>query len=136
MESPNKKMTVKKLIYIIVGCIGLALGAVGVVMPLMPAFPFLLLAAVCFSRSSDRLDAWFKNSKLYRDNLADYVRGEGMPKAAKIRVMLLVTVLFTIGFIMMRAVPVGRIVLLVVWAFHIWHFAFRVKTKVPAEEER
>ena len=136
MESPNKKMTVKKLIYIIVGCIGLALGAVGAVMPLMPAFPFLLLAAFCFSRSSDRLDAWFKNSKLYRDNLADYVRGEGMPKAAKIRVMLLVTVLFTIGFIMMRAVPVGRIVLLVVWAFHIWHFAFRIKTKVPAEEER
>ena len=135
MEAPNKKMTIKKWIYIIVGCIGLALGAVGAVMPLMPAFPFLLLAAFCFGRSSERLDAWFKNSKLYRDNLADYVKGEGMPRAAKIRVMLLVTALFTFGFIMMRAVPVGRIVLLIIWAFHIWYFALRVKTKVAAPEE-
>lgn len=40
-------MKLKKIIYIPVGCIGPALGAVGAVLPLLPAFPFLLLAAVC-----------------------------------------------------------------------------------------
>ena len=134
MESPNRKITVKKMVYIMIGCIGLVLGAIGAVLPLMPSFPFLLLAAVCFGKSSERLDAWFKNTKLYKDNLADYVKGQGMPKAAKIRVMILVTVLFTIGFIVMKAVPAGRIVLLIVWAFHMWYFAFKVKTKVEVQE--
>lgn len=134
MESPNRKITVKKMVYIMIGCIGLVLGAIGAVLPLMPSFPFLLLAAVCFGKSSERLDAWFKNTKLYKDNLADYVKGQGMPKAAKIRVMILVTVLFTIGFIVMNAVPAGRIVLLIVWAFHMWYFAFKVKTKVEVQD--
>ena len=42
-------MKIKKLLYVILGCIGLALGAVGAVLPLLPAFPFLLLAAFCFA---------------------------------------------------------------------------------------
>lgn len=46
-------MNVKKVFYIVLGCIGLGLGAVGAVLPLLPAFPFLLLAAFSFSKSSE-----------------------------------------------------------------------------------
>lgn len=52
-------MKVKKVLFIILGCVGLALGAVGAVLPLLPAFPFLLLAAYSFARSSERLHKWF-----------------------------------------------------------------------------
>ena len=45
-----------KLFYVILGCIGLGLGAVGAAVPLLPAFPFLMLAAFCFARSSRRLN--------------------------------------------------------------------------------
>ena len=48
-------MNVKKLLYIILGCISVGLGAIGAVVPMLPAFPFLLLAAFCFARSSKRL---------------------------------------------------------------------------------
>ena len=48
-----------KLFYVILGCIGLGLGAVGAAVPLLPAFPFLMLAAFCFARSSRRLNDWF-----------------------------------------------------------------------------
>ena len=71
-------MKLKKVIYITVGCLGLALGAVGAVLPLLPAFPFLLLAAICFGKSSERLDRWFKNTKLYKNNLESFVKGQGM----------------------------------------------------------
>ena len=126
-------MNLKKLLYIILGCTGLAVGAVGAVVPMLPAFPFLLLAAFCFARSSKKLHSWFVNTKLYKDNLEDYVAGKGMTKKTKIRIMVTVTILMSIGFIMMNAVPVGRIVLSCVWVFHLVYFLFGVKT-IPASE--
>ncbi len=121
-------MKLKKMIYITVGCIGLALGAVGAVLPLLPAFPFLLLAAICFGKSSERLNNWFKSTKLYKNNLESFVKGQGMTWKTKIKIMITVTVLMTIGFIMMKQVVVGRIVLGAVWVFHILFFVFGVKT--------
>ena len=59
-------MKIKKIIYIVVGCLGVGLGAVGAVLPLLPAFPFLLLAAFCFAKSSERLHNWFTSTKLYK----------------------------------------------------------------------
>ena len=123
----------KKVLYIILGCIGVGLGAVGAVLPLLPAFPFLLLAAFCFAKSSERLHRWFTGTKLYKNNLESYVKGQGMTRKTKIRIMITVTILMSIGFFMMHAVPVGRIVLAAVWVFHILYFVFGVKTiAVPA----
>lgn len=121
-------MKIKKLIYIVVGCLGVGLGAVGAVLPLLPAFPFLLLAAVCFAKSSEKLNNWFINTKLYKDNLESYVQGKGMTWKTKIRIMITVTLLMSIGFIMMKAVVVGRSVLVGVWLFHIIYFCVGVKT--------
>lgn len=127
-------MKAKRILFIVLGCIGLGLGAVGAVVPLLPAFPFLLLAAYSFARSSARLHSWFINTKLYKNNLESYVKGRGMTKRTKVRIMITVTVLMTFGFVMMHQVPVGRIVLAAVWLFHIFYFAFGVKTlKEPAE---
>lgn len=121
-------MKIKKIVLIILGCIGLGLGAVGAVLPLMPAFPFLLLAAFCFAKSSEKLNNWFIGTKLYKNNLESYIKGKGMTWKTKIRIMVMVTLLMSIGFIMMSQVPVGRIILAYVWAFHIIYFIFGVKT--------
>ena len=118
----------KKVFYIVFGCVGLGVGAVGAVMPLLPAFPFLLLAAYCFAKSSEKLHTWFVGTKLYKNNLESYVQGKGMTKKTKIRIMVTVTILMSIGFIMMHQVAVGRIVLSLVWIFHILYFVFGVKT--------
>ena len=124
-------MKLKKIVYLTLGFLGLALGAVGAVLPLLPAFPFLLMAAVCFGKSSEKLDRWFRSTKLYKDNLESYVAGQGMTTRTKVHIMVVVTVLMSIGFIMMHAVPVGRIVLGGVWVFHVLYFLFGVKT-IPA----
>lgn len=126
-------MKLKKILYIILGCIGVGLGAVGAVVPMLPAFPFLMLAAFCFARSSEKLDKWFKNTKLYKDNLEDFVAGRGMTWRTKLRVMITVTLLMAIGFTMMalKSITVGCIVLSCVWGFHIIYFIWGVKT-IPA----
>lgn len=124
-------MKIKKIVYITLGCMGVGLGALGAVLPLLPAFPFLLLAAFCFGRSSDKLHTWFIGTKLYKDNLESYVQGRGMTARTKVRIMIMVTILMSIGFVMMHRVPVGRIVLGCVWVFHVLYFAFGVKTIRP-----
>ena len=121
-------MKIKKIIYISLGCVGVGLGAVGAVVPLLPAFPFLLMATVCFAKSSEKLHNWFINTKLYKNNLESYVQGRGMTWATKIRIMITVTAMMSVGFIMMSRVPVGRIILAFVWLFHITYFIFGVKT--------
>ncbi len=121
-------MNIKKILLIAAGCLGVALGAVGAVLPLLPAFPFLLLAAICFAKSSERLNSWFINTKLYKNNIESYVKGQGMTRKTKIKIMITVTILMTIGFIMMKSITVGRIILCCVWLFHIFYFSFGVKT--------
>ena len=120
----------KKAILIITGCIGVGLGAVGAVLPLLPAFPFLLLAAVCFAKSSERLDRWFRGTKLYKNDLESFVNGQGMTKRTKIKVMITVTLLMAVGFAVMfaREVYIPCMILGGVWLFHIINFAFVVKT--------
>lgn len=127
-------MNLKKILYIILGCLGVALGAVGAVVPMLPAFPFLMLAAYCFARSSEKLDRWFRGTKLYKDNLEDFVAGRGMTWKTKIRIMVTVTLLMSIGFFMMgrKGIVIGCAALGCVWLFHILYFCFGVKT-IPAE---
>lgn len=121
-------MKIKKGVYIALGFLGVGLGAIGAVIPFIPAFPFLLLAAICFGKSSERLHTWFIGTKLYKDNLESYVAGKGMTWPAKIRIMTIVTLTMAFGFFMMSNVPVGRIILACVWVFHILYFCFGVKT--------
>ena len=127
-------MNIKKAFFIVLGCLSLGLGAVGAVLPILPTVPFLMLAAFCFAKSSEKLHNWFVATKLYKKNLESFVQGKGMTMKTKIRIMFTVTILMSIGFIMMHAVPVGRIILGFVWLFHVLYFIFGIKTlKVETE---
>ena len=94
-------MKFKKVLWTALGCVGLGLGAVGVVVPLLPSFPFLLLALVGFAKSSEKLHRWFLNTRLYKNNLESYVQGRGMTWRTKRRIILTVTLLMAFGFAMM-----------------------------------
>ena len=122
-------MSAKNVMYLMLGYIGLALGVVGAIVPLIPAFPFLLLAAFGFARGSERVHTWFLGTRLYKDNLKDYVAGRGMTRATKVRVIVTLTVVMGFGFLMMSAVPWARWILAVVWVGHVLYFCFGVKTR-------
>ena len=128
-------MKVKRLFFLVLGCVCLGLGCIGVVLPILPTVPFFLVTVFCFAKSSRRLHTWFTHTKLYRENLADYVSGQGMTWPAKKRVMLTVTLLMAFGFtlMMLKSLYVPCLILGFVWAFHILYFVFGVKTKEDAE---
>ena len=122
-----------KLVYILLGCVCLALGSVGAVLPILPTTPFLMVSAFCFARSSRRLNDWFRTTKLYKQYLESYVQGKGMTRRTKLRVLTLVTLLMGLGFVMMHRVPAGQMILAAVWAFHLLYFCFGVRTLKPEQ---
>ena len=90
-------MRVKKIIFIVIGCICLALGTVGVVLPILPTTPFYLVSAYCFARISDRLNNWFKGTKLYKKHLESFVEKRGMLVSTKASILTTVTILMGLG---------------------------------------
>ena len=118
----------RRLIYIIVGLIALALGTLGLVMPFIPTTPMYLLTVVCFGKSSKRLHAWFLGTRLYKRHLESYVERRAMSLRTKISAIASVTVFMGLSFFLMSGVPVGRVVLAMVWGVHVLYFLFRVKT--------
>ena len=123
-------MSIKRITFVVLGCVSLALAVIGVVLPILPTVPFLTLAAFCFAKSSDRLNNWLINTKFYQNNLADFKAGKGMTVKTKVRILATVTLVMAVGLIamLMKGVIVGSIILSVVWLGHIYYFGFKVKT--------
>lgn len=111
------------------GFLFFALGMAGVVLPILPTTPFILVAAFCFARSSDRLNSWFKDTKVYKMVLEGYMTKHSVTLRAKLTILVPVTVLLAVGFAMMGSVPVGRAIVAIVWVGHIVYFGFVVKTE-------
>ena len=127
-----------KKIYLVIGFLALGLGGLGVALPILPSTPFLLAAAFCFAKSSEKLDKWFRGTKLYKNNLESFAKGRGMTVKTKLRIILTVTVIMGIAFIAMQGTTVGRIVLFAVWVCHLIGITFFVKTceaGVPVKTE-
>ena len=124
-------MSIKRITFVGLGCVSLALAVIGVVLPIFPTVPFLALAAFCFAKSSDRLNNWLINTKFYQNNLADFKAGKGMTVKTKVRILATVTLVMAIGLIamLMKGIIVGSIILSVVWLGHIYYFGFKVKTR-------
>ncbi len=123
-------MAIKRLIFLILGLICLALGTVGVFLPILPTVPFYLATVFCFSQSSQKLHDWFIGTELYKKHLQSFVEKKGMLLKTKISIITTVTLLMGFGFFMMarKGIWIPCIILAVVWICHIVYFVFGVKT--------
>lgn len=72
-----------KLVLLTVGWISLGLGTIGLFLPVLPTTPFVLLAAACFLRSSERLHGWLVEHPTFGTHIADYLAGHGLTRRTK-----------------------------------------------------
>lgn len=128
-------MKLKQIIFLIIGCLSLALGCVGIVLPILPTVPFFLLTVFCFANSSQKLHDWFIGTQMYKKHLESFVQKKGMTVRTKATILTSVTALMAVGFVLMlrKGIIVPCVILAVVWVCHLVYFLFGVKT-IPAAE--
>ena len=124
-------MGFKRMIFLIIGCVCLALGCVGIVLPILPTVPFFLATVFCFSQSSQKLHDWFLRTRMYKNNLESYVKGGGMTTKTKAKILITVTALMVFGFVIMlrKDLYIPCAILACVWAAHVIYFVFVVKIR-------
>ncbi len=94
-------MKLKRLLFLIAGCVCLGIGCVGIVLPILPTVPFFLVTAFCFANSSQKLHDRYMSTKLHKKHLQSYVEKRGMTLKTKISIITTVTLLMVFGFFMM-----------------------------------
>lgn len=113
-------MSLKRLIFLILGLTCLGLGTVGIFLPILPTVPFYMATVFCFSQSSQRLHDWFLGTELYEKHLRSFVEKKGMLLKTKISIIATVTLLMGFGFYMMarKGIWIPCIILAAVWVGH------------------
>jgi len=116
-----------KWLLIIVGLVSTGLGIIGIFVPLLPTTPFLLLAAACFARSSERFHSWLVNHNQLGPMIRGYLDGSGIPLRAKCIAIALVWLTLPPSALLLVP-PVWAKTLLVLLAISITWYLLRLPT--------
>ena len=124
---------IARLLLIGIGTLCVALGVVGIFVPILPTTPFLLLAAFCYARSSQRFLNWMLSNRWFGAYIKNYREGRGIPRREK--VLTIIALWLTIGFSTLYAVSAwwARLLLIVV-AIGVTVHLLRIKTFNPDPE--
>jgi uncharacterized membrane protein YbaN (DUF454 family) len=89
----------KRIAILTLGCVSLAVGVIGIFLPLIPTTGPLLLAAVCFDRSSPRFHSWLMNNRYLGGYIRNYREGRGLPMMQKVCTIGLLWTTITISIV-------------------------------------
>lgn len=117
----------KKGFYITVGLISFALGAIGVILPILPTTPFLLLSSFCFVRGSEKFDRWFKETKVYKKHLEGFANERAMTLKQKITILLFADTMMMFPLIILDSI-IAKIFIILIILVKFWYFIFKIKT--------
>lgn len=123
-----------KVVLIILGFISMGIGIVGIVVPILPTTPFLLLASFFFAKGSKRFHDWFISTKIYKKYLESFVKSKAMTLKNKLTILLPVSLMLIITFIFVNNLH-ARIVLVILFIGKYLYFFTQIKTIAKEETE-
>ena len=124
------RTTAKRRLLIVAGTLSTGLGIIGIFIPILPTTPFLLLAAACYMRSSERFYQWLINNRVFGAYIRNYIEGRGMPIRIKIFTILLLWLAIGLSITFGVQNTVVRIVLICVAIGVTAHIVLIRKRKV------
>ena len=112
----------KRVLLIILGWICVVLATLGVVLPLLPTTPFLLLAGWCFARSSPRFHHWLLHRSWFGSYLRHWQQHRALPKGAKPKAVALILVTFAVSiyFVPLLWVRILLLCMMFMLLFMMW----------------
>lgn len=124
------------MIYIVIGAVALVLGTIGVIIPVLPTTPFLLIASFCFVKGSKKIDRWFRGSKIYKKHLENFVEKKAMTLKQKISILLVADMMIAIPIVLVDN-TIMRVSLVLVMLVKAYYFIFKIQTiKCVVENEK
>lgn len=130
----NQKKNPVRIVWLLIGFLAMGLGAVGVVLPVLPTTPFLLLASFCLAKGSARFHRWFTGTKLYKKHLESFVENRTMTLKTKFSLLIPASCMLLLAFLAMQNVY-GRVFIIFLILFKYVYFFTRIRT-VPAGQNR
>jgi uncharacterized protein len=116
-----------KVIYIVLGFIALGFGILGLILPVLPTTPLLLLASYFFVKGSKKFELWFKGTNLYKQHLASFVRERSMTLKQKLTILLFADIMIAIPFFLMNSLFL-RVTLIAIVIYKYYYFIYKIKT--------
>ena len=126
----KKRKNPFRIIWLLAGFLSMGIGAVGVVLPVLPTTPFLLLASFCLAKGSDRFHRWFTGTRLYKRHLESFVENRAMTLKTKFSLLIPASCMLVLAFLAMSNIY-GRLFIVFLIVFKYVYFFTRIKT-VPA----
>lgn len=113
-DQNNFRKKLVKGLYFTAGTICLVLGIIGIVLPILPTTPFLLLAAACYAKSSKRVYNWLLNNRILGSFIRNYLEGKGIPIKVKLFIISMLWIVMLITIFLIVQILWLRIVLLII----------------------
>ena len=113
---------VKRSLYIFIGTLFLVIGFIGVVIPVLPTTPFLLLAAACYVRGSERIHRWMINNRIFGEFIKNYMEGKGIKLRQKVFTLtfLWLTITFSVFYLIENfVIRILLFIIVIVVSVHI-----------------
>lgn len=133
-DTPRTSPAAIRVVLAVVGTAALVIGVVGLVVPVLPTTPFLLLAAACYARSSQRLYRWLLGQPALGPIIADWRRSRSLPPGVRRRALIAVGATFAISMILVDS-WILRAILAAVGVI-LAAFLARIPTSDPAPASR
>ena len=128
----KERSKIVRTLYLIGGIIFTSLGIIGIIFPILPTTPFLLLAAACFAISSERLYNWLLNNKILGMYIRNYKEGKGMPIKLKIFTISLLWTTIMISILFFIDILLIEIILLLIAVAVTIHIIL-IRPKIKSE---
>ena len=133
-QSPNEmkksKYLLIRLLWLLLGCVFVGIGTLGIFVPGLPTTVFMILAAACYIRSSERLYNWLIRKKFFGKYIKDYREGKGMPKKAKNGALFMIILFVSLAVIPFSPISIPdilvRMIILIAGIIGFWYVGFRI----------
>lgn len=130
----SNNLSIKNIVFLLLGLLFMGIGGIGVVLPILPTTPFLLLASYFFMEGSPKFNRWYKNTKLYKKHLESFEKDRSMTLKTKVCILAFASIMLAIPLIKVDVLPM-RIFIVFLYIFKYYYFIFKIKTIAPQKAE-